>query len=48
MDALRRLLLAGANEVYDLKLSSHCASAELFFNAHSFAYLVEQCQNLKR
>jgi hypothetical protein len=45
LDVVCRLLLADASEVCELKLRN--TNDEVFFNAPSFAYLVEQCQILK-
>jgi hypothetical protein len=47
LDIVRRLLLADASQVYELKLTNVCRHDEVLFNAPSFAYLVEQCQSLK-
>jgi hypothetical protein len=46
-DVVRRLLLANASEVHVVDLGSTGRSGECFFDAFSFANLVEQCQNLK-
>jgi hypothetical protein len=47
VDVVRRLLLANARDVYKLELRCDVYPGEVFFDAPSFAYLVEQCQNLK-
>jgi hypothetical protein len=47
VDIVHRLLVAHAREVYELELWSDVQSGDVFFNAPSFAHLVEQCQNLK-
>jgi hypothetical protein len=47
IDVVRRLLLADVSEVYELELMHSCYCDEVFFNAPSFAHLVEQCQSLK-
>jgi hypothetical protein len=46
-DVVRRLLLADVSEVYELTFTNVGQSYEVFFNAFSFANLVEQCDNLK-
>jgi hypothetical protein len=47
VDVVRRLLLTNAREVRELELTNVDHSSDVFFNAPSFAYLVEQCQSLK-
>jgi hypothetical protein len=46
-DVVRRLLLTNAGEVSELAFSNDGLSVRELFNAPSFAYLMEQCQNLK-
>jgi hypothetical protein len=46
LDVFRRLLVANASEVHELALRGNLGQSSVFFNAPSFAYLVEQCQNL--
>jgi hypothetical protein len=47
-DVFRRLLLADVSEIYELEFKNEFQSGEVvFFNAPSFADLVEQCQSLK-
>jgi hypothetical protein len=49
VDVVRRLLVAYVREVVELEYLSVVRSGDVFSNApsSSFAYLVEQCQNLK-
>jgi hypothetical protein len=47
IDVVLRLLVANARDVYELTLKSAGLDDEVFFNAPSLAYLVEQCQNLE-
>jgi hypothetical protein len=47
VDVVRRLLVANAREISELELRSFRQSGAAFFNAPSFAYLVQRCQNLK-
>jgi hypothetical protein len=47
MDVVSRLLMANVSEIYELELMHPCCYGEVFFNAPSFAHLVEQCQSLR-
>jgi hypothetical protein len=47
VDVVRRLLLENARDVNELEFREMAQSRDVFFNAPSFAYVVEQCQNLK-
>jgi hypothetical protein len=47
VDAVCRLLVANASEVYHLELRNVGRSKEVFFSAPVFASLAEQCQSLK-
>jgi hypothetical protein len=47
VDVVRGLIVADAREVNELELRKVDQSGGAFFNAPSFAYHMDQCQNLK-
>jgi hypothetical protein len=47
VDVVRRLIVLDAREVSEWELRNIDESGDAFFNSPSFAYMVEQCQNLK-
>jgi hypothetical protein len=47
LDVVRCLLVANAREIYELEFRNVGQYVDVFFNAPSFAFLVEQCKNLK-